>query len=1360
MATAGADVDRLQRRLASGHGFPSNLVADLSRVSRALYRLQGVLTVSDKQPFEASSQLRLRRIIQNVYDVEDILDELEDVSIRGRRFAGASVLWSQTVFSFSYSHSVLHCRMVKKMKKVRKSLDKASEDSFLFSLLHHRADGYRTCDQEVFDETAIIGRDGDKKNLRALLLSNNDENFSIIPIVGLGGLGKTVLAQLIFSDKDVRRNFDLHIWVNLNMSYNLNSIASAIISEANRTEEGTSQVKEDIEDNPQIIMNCLREVLHGKRCLIVLDGLWSTYEQELLHLKKILRGTENTKIIVTTSSENVAKLMHTVRPYKLGPLSEENCWTIFSQRIFCGGRHSDLTQLGKQIINKCEGIPAVAHCLGSLVCDKGMSIWNDEKQDLWKLERQFPFQLNMFSSIKQIYYNMPSALKSCLHHLSMFPKGSDIRMENLIRQWAALGILGSTHGSLPVYSQGKKYIQELLSVFFLKAPDKSSGTGLTYASASKVLNMHNLVHEFARYVTSNDLFIMDGERKSNDSTEICSSRYAVLTRCNDESKIRKLFPTSVRAVCLKDCVGAKVIEKIFSALKHLHVLDLSRCLFLEIPSSIYQLTHLRYIDISSSAIQALPDQMSSLQNLEALDLSETCVQVLPDFVGTFQKLKYLNLQGCRDLHHLPSKLDDVKSLQHLNLSCCPAAHQLLESISAFQELRFLDISSCSEIQTLPESFSRLTNLEDLILSKCTRLKKLPESFGELCFLQFLNVSSCCELEEVPASLGKLASLEVLILSGCSRIQNLPESFIEIAFLWILDLAGCVDLHMNLEMLPKDNLENLIVDGCLKIYAKPGWAVNFPKLHPQCLQTCDQQIQHLITERQDCPSHNEVEIGKEPNVPVHDETEEAMASQSCQQTGISECTTKEIEDLSACTSRNVPQHHTTPTEQPLLGIYNQKQSSEQAQEVLVQGLHQLHQSLSDTVDAAPNYMRLMAVVVEKLASLESFNLQEVIHPIASFNSSNTGAIGFACWPLSKLQKHFSDVPDVAAKEDPEVHLGQFSLRELQVATDNFSNKNILGRGGFGEVYKGRLADGSLVAIKRQKKEKTPGGREHQFQAEVDILSTVVHRNLLRLRGFCMTPTERLLVYPYMANGSIASRLRERPGSEPPLDWQTRRRIALGSARGLSYLHDYCIPKIIHRDVKAANILLDEDFEAVVGDFGLAKLMDYKHTCVTDAVSGTFGHVAPEYLSTGKFSEKTDVFGYGIMLLELVSGQRVFDLTHLACDDNDNLLNWVKGLLKEKKLENLVDDDLKHNYDDVEVESLIQIALLCTQRDPTGRPKMSEVLTMLEGDGGLAERWEERLKVVEDQEVEQGADRTTDWIVDSTYKLRSVELSGPR
>ncbi|KAG0448724.1 hypothetical protein HPP92_027694 [Vanilla planifolia] len=370
-----------------------------------------------------------------------------------------------------------------------------------------------------------------------------------------------------------------------------------------------------------------------------------------------------------------------------------------------------------------------------------------------------------------------------------------------------------------------------------------------------------------------------------------------------------------------------------------------------------------------------------------------------------------------------------------------------------------------------------------------------------------------------------------------------------------------------------------------------------------------------------------------------------------------------------------------------------------------------------------------------------------------------AIAFAWWRRRRSQEYFFDIP---AEEDPEVHLSQlkrFSLRELQVATDSFSPNNILGRGGFGKVYKGRLADGSLVAVKRQKEKRTPAG-ELQFQTEVEMISMAVHCNLLRLLGFCMTLTERLLVYPYMANGSVASCLRERPPNQPPLDWSTRKQIALGSARGLSYLHEHCEPKIIHRDVKAANILLDEEFEAVVCDFGLAKLMDYKDTHVTTAVRGTIGHIAPEYLSTGKSSEKNDVFGYGIMLLELVTGQKAFDLARLAHNDDVMLLDWVKELLKDKRLEMLVDPDLHNNYVNAEVESVIQVTLLLHTGLSMDRPKMSDVVRMLEGEG-LTKRWEEWQKMeLERNAVDMIPHHPSYWIVDSTDNLHAVELSGPR
>ncbi|KAF5960474.1 hypothetical protein HYC85_001683 [Camellia sinensis] len=303
----------------------------------------------------------------------------------------------------------------------------------------------------------------------------------------------------------------------------------------------------------------------------------------------------------------------------------------------------------------------------------------------------------------------------------------------------------------------------------------------------------------------------------------------------------------------------------------------------------------------------------------------------------------------------------------------------------------------------------------------------------------------------------------------------------------------------------------------------------------------------------------------------------------------------------------------------------------------------------------------------------------------------------------------------------------------------------------------------------------------------MISVAVHRNLLRLIGFCSTPTERLLVYPFMQNLSVAfpstrlsivsyekrrkisvqyssmckgSLAHELKPGEPVLDWPTRKRVALGTARGLEYLHEHCNPKIIHRDVKAANVLLDEDFEAVVGDFGLAKLVDVRKTNVTTQVRGTMGHIAPEYLSTGKSSERTDVFGYGIMLLELVTGQRAIDFSRLEEEDDVLLLDHVKKLEREKRLDAIVDRNLNKSCNIEEVEMMIQVALLCTQSSPEDRPTMSEVVRMLEGEG-LAERWEEwqHVEVNRRQEYER-LHRRFDWGEDSIYNQDAIELSGGR
>ncbi|URE26591.1 hypothetical protein MUK42_07160 [Musa troglodytarum] len=385
---------------------------------------------------------------------------------------------------------------------------------------------------------------------------------------------------------------------------------------------------------------------------------------------------------------------------------------------------------------------------------------------------------------------------------------------------------------------------------------------------------------------------------------------------------------------------------------------------------------------------------------------------------------------------------------------------------------------------------------------------------------------------------------------------------------------------------------------------------------------------------------------------------------------------------------------------------------------------------------------------------TFNI--VGNPLICATGSEKECFGTMPMPISYNLNN----SETQKQHDEEVCLGnlkKFQFRELQIATDKFSSKNILGKGGFGIVYKGHLKDGTLVAVKRLKDGSAVGG-EIQFQTEVEMISLAVHRNLLRLHGFCMTASERLLVYPYMSNGSVASRLK----GKPPLDWITRKRIAVGAARGLLYLHEQCDPKIIHRDVKAANILLDDYCEAVVGDFGLAKLMDHRDSHVTTAVRGTVGHIAPEYLSTGQSSEKTDVFGFGILLLELITGRTALEFGK-SVNEKGTMLDWVKKIHQEKKLDVLMDKNLKNIFDRIELEEMVQVALLCTQFLPGHRPKMSEVVRMLQGDG-LVERWEASQRVDSQNFKEPGfafSERCFSNLTDdSSLLVQAVELSGPR
>lgn len=304
------------------------------------------------------------------------------------------------------------------------------------------------------------------------------------------------------------------------------------------------------------------------------------------------------------------------------------------------------------------------------------------------------------------------------------------------------------------------------------------------------------------------------------------------------------------------------------------------------------------------------------------------------------------------------------------------------------------------------------------------------------------------------------------------------------------------------------------------------------------------------------------------------------------------------------------------------------------------------------------------------------------------------------------------PNVGGNMGPR---SQFSYEDLAAATGGFAHSNLLGQGGFGFVHKGILPDGREVAVKSLKAGSGQGERE--FQAEVDIISRVHHRHLVSLVGCCIAGEQRMLVYEFVPNKTLEFHLHAKDQSV--MDWATRLRIAVGSARGLAYLHEDCHPRIIHRDIKTANILLDFNFEAMVADFGLAKLSSENYTHVSTRVMGTFGYLAPEYASSGKLTEKSDVFSFGVMLLELITGRKPVDHTNKTLEDS--LVDWARPLLS-KALEDdnydaLVDPRLQDSYVTHEMARMVSCAAASIRHSARRRPKMSQIVRSLDGNSLL-------------------------------------------
>ncbi|KAI5331016.1 hypothetical protein L3X38_021142 [Prunus dulcis] len=314
------------------------------------------------------------------------------------------------------------------------------------------------------------------------------------------------------------------------------------------------------------------------------------------------------------------------------------------------------------------------------------------------------------------------------------------------------------------------------------------------------------------------------------------------------------------------------------------------------------------------------------------------------------------------------------------------------------------------------------------------------------------------------------------------------------------------------------------------------------------------------------------------------------------------------------------------------------------------------------------------------------------------------ICFGCWFAKRKRKEYQREMKNDDSRRTHQDLTIFDLESIVAATNNFSTANKLGEGGFGPVYKGLLANGQEVAVKRLSKNSGQG--LEQFKNEVMLTAKLQHRNLVRIFGCCIDAGEKMLIYECLANKSLDFFIFDKSRSSL-LDWKKRFEIILGIARGVLYLHQDSRLKIIHRDLKASNVLLDSTMNPKISDFGMAKMFgEDQIQANTNRVVGTYGYMSPEYAMEGRYSEKSDVFSFGVLLLEIISGKR-----NTSYDPSPNLIGQIWDMWREEQALAMVDPSLGESYPAHEVSRCIQIGLLCVQESASDRPTMSEVIFML-------------------------------------------------
>uniref|UniRef100_A0A7N2LBT0 Disease resistance RPP13-like protein 1 n=2 Tax=Quercus lobata TaxID=97700 RepID=A0A7N2LBT0_QUELO len=883
--------------------------ADLKRWRTTLMKIHAVLDdAEEKQMTNRFVKIWLDELEDLAYDVDDILDEFATEALRRKLNPEPSTSKVRKIVDACIgSNRSFATSMRSKIEEIDTRLQNIVTDKKDLELRENTGGTTRTTRLRVpttslVNEGRVYGREEDKKAIVKLLLSgeSSDAQLSVIPILGMGGLGKTTLAQLVYNDDEVSHYFDLKAWVCVSEDFDIIRVTKAILQ---------SVTFEHCDANDlNLIQVKLKKTLSGKKFFLILDDVWNENYDDWTKLRSPFEfGAPGSKIIVTTRNYGVSSTMGTTPAYELKELSNDACWNLFSQHALGTTdytAHPKLEEVGRKILDKCKGSPLAAKVLGGLLRTKhDHDEWKDVLDSkIWDIPEE---KSSIFPILKLSYQYLPSHLKRCFAYCSLFPKDYEFEKKELVLLWMAEGFFPETKRNKLMEDLGDECFCDLLRRSFFQ---RSSSNGSLFV-------MHDLINDLAQWAARGLCYrledVLDGNKQFEISTKVrhfsyLRSLYEGMKRFEDFPKdmhLRTFLPLPING---SGYLTNYIPNCWLPQLRCLRVLSLCGYKIVELPSSIGDLKHLRYLNLSDTKITSLPESTTSLYNLQTL-LLKGCNRLikLPEKIGNLLNLRHLDISYVNSIGEMPAGIKELKSLQTLsnfvvgkdtaskigdlmNLEslrgtlCISNLENVLDGEDARRanllgkkNLDALVMKWKPELDDLQVARSSLDILE--MLRPWTTVKeisidgyvgaKFPTWFGHPSFsnMVLLRIERCRKCTSLPA-IGQLPSLRDLALVGLSALEIIglefygeycPKPFQSLETLCFEDMQEWKDwIPCKVEYEEFPRLHELSISKCPKLQGKLPHHVpllekisingceqldvsipNFPKLHALEIKGC-------------------------------------------------------------------------------------------------------------------------------------------------------------------------------------------------------------------------------------------------------------------------------------------------------------------------------------------------------------------------------------------------------------------------------------------------------------------------------------------------------------------------------------------